>query len=52
MKIHKINPLYLFLIGAFVVTSVGCKKWLVEQDKDPSNLTPDIYYTLPGHAVP
>ncbi|HEY1199623.1 MAG TPA: RagB/SusD family nutrient uptake outer membrane protein [Niastella sp.] len=50
MKIHKINSLYLFLICAFVVTSVGCKKWLVEQDKDPSNLTPDIYYTLPGHA--
>ncbi|HEY8893494.1 MAG TPA: RagB/SusD family nutrient uptake outer membrane protein, partial [Niastella sp.] len=50
MKLHKINPLYIFLICAFVLTTVGCKKWLREEDNDPSNLSPDNYYTLPGHA--
>jgi hypothetical protein len=32
------------------MTATGCKKWLVDEDHDPSNLTPDDYYTLPGHA--
>ncbi|HUP12074.1 MAG TPA: RagB/SusD family nutrient uptake outer membrane protein [Niastella sp.] len=50
MKHRKVNPLYIFLICAFALTNAGCKKWLIEQDKDPSNLSPDIYYTLPGHA--
>src|ERR1043165_6078619 len=50
MKFYKINPLYIFLICAFVLASVGCKKWLREEDNDPSNLSPDNYYTLPGHA--
>jgi len=50
MKICKINPLYILLICAFALSATGCKKWLVDQDNDPSNLAPDDYYTLPGHA--
>jgi starch-binding outer membrane protein, SusD/RagB family len=50
MKIYKINSLYILLICAFAVTAIGCKKWLREEDNDPSNLSPDNYYTLPGHA--
>ena len=50
MKICKINSLYILLISAFAISATGCKKWLVEVDKDPSNLSPDNYYTLPGHA--
>ncbi|OQP56126.1 RagB/SusD family nutrient uptake outer membrane protein [Niastella populi] len=50
MKIRKINPIYILLLGALALTTTGCKKWLQDEDKDPSNLSPDIYYTLPGHA--
>ncbi|OQP61979.1 carbohydrate-binding protein SusD [Niastella vici] len=50
MKICKINPLYIFLICVVALTAGGCKKWLVRVDNDPSNLSPDNYYTLPGHA--
>jgi starch-binding outer membrane protein, SusD/RagB family len=50
MKIRKINSIYILLLCAFVITAGGCRKWLVEEDKDPSNLSPDNYYTLPGHA--
>ncbi|MFL5743567.1 MAG: RagB/SusD family nutrient uptake outer membrane protein [Niastella sp.] len=50
MKRCKINSLYILLIGALVMTATGCKKWLVDQDNDPTNLAPDNYYTLPGHA--
>ena len=50
MKICKINPLYILLICAFALTTIGCKKWLREEDNDPSNLSPEDYYTLPGHA--
>jgi hypothetical protein len=46
----KINSLYIFLICAIGITGAGCKKWLGDVDKDPSNLSPDSYYTLPGHA--
>ncbi len=50
MKFFKINPLYILLICAFALSATGCKKWLVEVDNDPSNLAPDDFYTLPGHA--
>ncbi|OQP54253.1 carbohydrate-binding protein SusD [Niastella yeongjuensis] len=50
MKLCKINSLYIVLICALVMTAAGCKKWLVDQDNDPSNLAPDDFYTLPGHA--
>lgn len=50
MKICKINSLYILLVCTIALTATGCKKWLQEEDNDPSNLSPDIYYTLPGHA--
>ncbi|WP_207515115.1 RagB/SusD family nutrient uptake outer membrane protein [Longitalea luteola] len=50
MKICNINSLYILLLSAFALTATSCKKWLREEDNDPSNLSPDIYYTLPGHA--
>lgn len=37
----------LFLTGT-ILTAPGCKKFLEEQD--PSNLTPDNFYTIPEHA--
>lgn len=37
----------LFLL-AMMVFGTGCKKFLEEQD--PSNLSPDTYYTIPEHA--
>jgi hypothetical protein len=43
---HKIIPTLLFL--GVLVFSTGCKKFLEEQD--PSNLSPETYYTLPEHA--
>jgi hypothetical protein len=50
MKFFKIKPLYILLICAFALSATGCKKWLVEVDNDPSNLAPEDFYTLPGHA--
>ncbi|WP_205513311.1 RagB/SusD family nutrient uptake outer membrane protein [Longitalea arenae] len=50
MKRCNINSLYILLLCALAVSATGCKKWLVEEDQDPSNLSPDNYYTLPGHA--
>ena len=37
----------MLLLGA-IVLNLGCKKFLEEQD--PSNLTPDNFYTIPEHA--
>lgn len=50
MKICKINSIYILVICAFALTTISCKKWLREEDNDPSNLSPDNYYTLPEHA--
>lgn len=36
------------LLIALVVLGSGCKKFLEEQD--PSNLSPETYYTIPEHA--
>jgi len=36
------------LLLVVLVTFSGCKKFLAE--KDPSNLEPDTYYTIPEHA--
>ncbi|MDO7744279.1 MAG: RagB/SusD family nutrient uptake outer membrane protein, partial [Pedobacter sp.] len=36
------------IFTALIILTGGCKKFLDEQD--PSNLTPDTYYTLPEHA--
>ncbi len=38
------------LLLAFLISGAGCTKWLEEKDVDPSNLSPDTYYTLPAHA--
>ena len=40
-----ISTLVLFAIMVF---GTGCKKFL--EETDPSNLTPDTYYTIPEHA--
>ena len=42
----KIIPTLLLL--AMLVASTGCKKFL--EERDPSNLTPETYYTIPEHA--
>lgn len=48
MKLYIItNTCKLILAGA-ILFATGCKKFLEEED--PSNLTPDSYYTLPEHA--
>jgi len=36
------------MLAAAILFATGCKKFLEEED--PSNLTPDSYYTLPEHA--
>lgn len=38
----------LLFLGAFITGIVGCSDFLVEED--PSNLTPESYYTIPDHA--
>ncbi|WP_339753659.1 RagB/SusD family nutrient uptake outer membrane protein [Algoriphagus aquimarinus] len=38
----------LCLVGAMVAGFVGCSSFLEEQD--PSNLTPESFYTIPDHA--
>lgn len=36
------------MVAAAILFAAGCKKFLEEED--PSNLTPESYYTLPEHA--
>ncbi len=36
------------MVAAAILFATGCKKFL--EEKDPSNLTPESYYTLPEHA--
>lgn len=38
----------LLLVGMLVAGFVGCSSFLEEED--PSNLTPDSFYTIPDHA--
>lgn len=38
----------LLFLGAFMTGIVGCSEFLVEED--PSNLTPESFYTIPDHA--
>jgi hypothetical protein len=42
------KALSLLLTGAFLTGISGCSDFLDEQD--PSNLTPDSFYTIPDHA--
>lgn len=37
-----------FLVMAFITGMVGCSSFLEEED--PSNLTPESFYTIPDHA--
>ncbi|MDB5264039.1 MAG: RagB/SusD family nutrient uptake outer membrane protein [Adhaeribacter sp.] len=49
MKIYKLRNLTkAFLCGLLLVGATGCKDFLDE--KPPSNLTPDNFYTIPDHA--
>jgi starch-binding outer membrane protein, SusD/RagB family len=46
-SIIKYNTILFYCLLLLVAT--GCNKFL-EEDNDPSNLSPDNYYTLPEHA--
>ena len=47
----KINSLlYTCLLFAVIVAASGCTKWFDKEAVDPSNLSPDTYFTLPAHA--
>jgi hypothetical protein len=48
MKTFNINKFGKMLIVGALLSSTGCSKFLEEQD--PSNLTPETYYTIPQHA--
>lgn len=50
MKRQNFKLLYIAILIAAGMAQTGCKKWMVEVDNDPTNLSPDSYYTLPGHA--
>lgn len=40
----------LLALSILLVGLSGCTKWLEEKNQDPSNLSPDTYYTIPAHA--
>jgi hypothetical protein len=48
MKTFNIKSISKVLLLSVVMTSSACSKFLDEED--PSNLTEDTYFTLPGHA--
>ncbi|MEO6549692.1 MAG: RagB/SusD family nutrient uptake outer membrane protein [Ferruginibacter sp.] len=48
MTIINIKNISKLLLLTVLLINSGCKKFLDE--KDPSNLTPDVYYTIPEHA--
>src|SRR5688572_22042913 len=48
MKILHIKSLSKVLLLSAVMISSSCNKFLEEED--PSNLTEETYFTLPGHA--
>jgi hypothetical protein len=50
MKLSIINTITKLLLGAVILQSAGCTKWLEKKDVDPSNLSPETYYTIPAHA--
>lgn len=45
----KYNTILLCCLSLLLMAGQGCTKFL-EEENDPSNLSPDIYYTLPEHA--
>lgn len=44
----KLNKASIFLVLAAAVLGQGCSKFL--EERDPSNLTPESFYTIPQHA--
>ena len=48
MKYNTIKFISKLLLCSVVFLASGCNKFLEEED--PSNLTPDSYYTIPEHA--
>lgn len=49
MKFTKIYKLLsYFVLTVFMIGSVSCSDFLLEED--PSNLTPESFYTIPDHA--
>ncbi len=50
MKFHIKNIFGKLLLCTVALQMAGCSKWLSDEDVDPSNLSPDAYYTLPAHA--
>jgi starch-binding outer membrane protein, SusD/RagB family len=49
MQFNINKSLSLPLLFSIMVMGTGCQKFL--EENDPSNLTPDSYYTLPEHAT-
>lgn len=50
MKIISINIVRFFFLSGMALFFTGCQKWLSDRDIDPSNLSPDTYYTTPDQA--
>ncbi|UKT62780.1 RagB/SusD family nutrient uptake outer membrane protein [Pedobacter mucosus] len=48
MKINIKSIAILLLLGGAIMSNSGCKKFL--EEKDPTNLSPQSFYTLPEHA--
>ena len=46
----EIKTLNLIVISIIIFSATSCKKWLADTDVDPSNLSPETYYTTPDHA--
>jgi hypothetical protein len=48
MKLRAIKKTSLLFLSASLIFGSGCTKFL--EEKDPSNLTPESFYTIPEHA--
>jgi len=49
MKIS-IKTISYTALALMMMAGSSCTKWLEKKDQDPSNLSPDSYYTIPDHA--
>ncbi len=50
MKFNIKKSFNLLLVSVIILSTASCKKWLADTDVDPSNLSPETYYTSPDHA--
>ena len=48
MKFHIITNIGKILMGVFILIAPACSDFLDEED--PSNLTPESFFTIPDHA--